>query len=274
MRPSVHYSARSMSESAYSNATRASRTGSSLLAGLALRVRRARKARGWSRQELARRSGLSIRFLARVEAGDGNISVLRLEALARALDTSADRLVRAREPAAGIVTLVGLRGAGKSTVGPLLARRLGKPFLEMDARILEIAGLALDQLFELHDERYYRQLEKRIVREIVTANRPAVVAAAGGVVNEPSTWRLLRERTTCVWLRARAEEHWSRVISQGDRRPMNDNPSAMEQLRSILGAREATYSEARLTIDTSDRTPEAIVEQIANSLDEEFEELV
>ncbi|HXV75611.1 MAG TPA: shikimate kinase [Candidatus Polarisedimenticolaceae bacterium] len=237
-----------------------------LLDHLARRVRGLRENRGWTRGELATRSGLSVRFLARVEGADGNISVLRLEALARALDTTPDRLVR---PAAGprrIVTLVGLRGAGKSAVGPLLAARLGCPFVEMDALITESSGLTLDQLFELHGERYYRRLEHDTVRGILAREDAAVVAAAGGVVNEPRTWKLLRERTTVVWLRASPEDHWARVVAQGDRRPMADHPAAMEELRSILAAREPIYRDAAITVNTSGASPEQIRATIEREL--------
>jgi XRE family aerobic/anaerobic benzoate catabolism transcriptional regulator len=239
---------------------------SRLLDTLAHRVRSIRDSRGWTRQELAQRSGLSVRFLARVEAADGNISVLRLESLAHALDTSPDALLRPVADPSGLIALVGLRGAGKSTVGPLLAERLSVPFIEMDALIIETSGLALDQLFELHGERYYRRLERETLRRILARREPAVVAAAGGVVNEPVSWELLCERATVVWLRAGAEDHWSRVAAQGDHRPMADNPSAMDELRAILGARERIYAQANLVVDTGDRTPEEVAETVFRQL--------
>lgn len=236
---------------------------SGLLRHLAERVRRLRRDRGWTRERLARAAGLSVRFLARVESGNGNISVLRLEALAHALETTPDALVRARPP---LTVLVGLRGAGKSTVGPLLARRLGVPFIEMDSRILDACGLPLDQLFELHGERYYRRLERETLQRILADGRPAVVAAAGGVVNEPATWELLCQRATVIWLRARPEDHWNRVVSQGDRRPMADNPDAMQELRAMLAAREERYAQAWLSVDTSGHETSQIAEQIADRL--------
>jgi XRE family aerobic/anaerobic benzoate catabolism transcriptional regulator len=235
---------------------------SGLLAALARRVRRLREQRAWSRNELARRSGLSERFLARVESGDGNISVLRLEALARALDTTADRLVRPAADPARILALVGTRGAGKSTLGPLVAERLGWPFVEMDDLIVETSGLTLDQLFELHGEPYYRRLEHETLQRILARGGPLVLAAAGGVVNEPGSWDLLRRRATVVWLRARPEEHWNRVVAQGDGRPMADNPAAMEELRALLATREETYAQAEATVDTTDGTPAQLAERI------------
>ena len=241
---------------------------SSLLAYLASTVRRLRGDRGWNRAQLAARSGLSIRFLARVESGEGNISILRLEALARALGSSARALLRPDAPSPAIVALVGLRGAGKSTVGPLLARRLELPFVEMDDLITQSSGLQLDQLFELHGEPYYRRLERETVQRLLDEGGPIVLAAAGGVVNDPVTWNLLCERTVVVWLEASPEEHWNRVVEQGDRRPMADNPAAMEELRDLLGAREPAYAAARITVDTTGREPEAIADRVASLLAE------
>jgi XRE family aerobic/anaerobic benzoate catabolism transcriptional regulator len=242
---------------------------SRLLESLAHRVRSIRESRGWSRQELARRSGLSVRFLARVESADGNISVLRLESLAHALDTSPDTLLRPVADPSALVALVGLRGAGKSTVGPILAERLRVPFIEMDSLIGETSGLTLDQLFELHGERYYRRLERETLRRILARREPAVVAAAGGVVNEPVSWELLCDRATVVWLRADAEVHWNRVAAQGDHRPMADNPAAMDELRAILSARERIYAQANLVVETGGRTPVEVAEAIQRRLESE-----
>jgi XRE family aerobic/anaerobic benzoate catabolism transcriptional regulator len=159
-----------------------------------------------------------------------------------------------------------MRGAGKSTLGPALAARLGRPFLEMDALIQDAAGLPLDQIFELHGERHYRRLERETLQRILEHERSAVVAAAGGVVNEPSTWRLLLEKTTVVWLRARPEDHWSRVVGQGDRRPMADHPDAMAELRAMLSARESRYAQAHVVVETSGRSPEDLVAAIADEV--------
>ncbi len=240
--------------------------GTPLLRTLARRVRTLRGERCWTRGRLAHESGLSIRFLARVESGEGNISVLRLESLAHALDTSPDALVRPGVDPKRIVALVGLRGAGKSTVGPLLARRLAVPFIEMDPLIQAAGGLPLDQIFELHGERYYRRLERETLRRILSGGEPCVVAAAGGVANEPATWEMLCEQATVVWLRARPEDHWNRVIAQGDRRPMADNPQAMDELRAMLSAREKIYAQARLTVDTSGSKPSEIAADIGREL--------
>jgi len=239
-----------------------------LLPLLAGRVRRLREERGWSRAQLAERSGLSVRYLARIEGGDGNVSLSRLADLAEALGTTPEALLRAPRPRGAVIALVGVRGAGKSTVGPLLAGSLRLPFVEMDALIQEAAGLPLDQIFELHGERHYRRLERETLQTILAGAGAAVVAAAGGVVNEPSTWKMLLERTTVVWLRARPEDHWRRVIAQGDRRPMADHPDAMAELRRMLAAREDRYAQAHLAVDTTRRTPRAVAAAIERRLAE------
>lgn len=249
-----------------SNGRTTASPGTAALKLLAARVRRLRESRGLSRSALADRSGLSVRFLARIEAGDGNLSLVRLVHLAGALDIAPDALLRAPRPRGPIVALVGMRGAGKSTVGPPLAGALGLPFVEMDALVQDAAGLPVDQIFELHGERYYRRLERETLQSILTDPRPAVVAAAGGVVNEPATWKTLLERTTVVWLRARPEDYWSRVIAQGDRRPMADNPDAMAELRAMLAAREGRYAQAHVIVDTHGRAPDAVVERIVREL--------
>jgi len=241
---------------------------SNLLTALARRVRGRRGEFGWSRSELARRSGLSERFLARVESGDGNISVMKLAGLAQALETRADRLIRPAS-ATRAVALVGLRGAGKSTVGPLLSSRLDRPFIEMDELITEESGLSLTELFELHGEPYYRRIELRVLQRVLDRPGPVVLATAGGVVNEPASWELLHREATVVWLRADPESHWSRVVAQGDRRPMADNPAAMEQLRELHASRAEVYAQAAISIDTTggqaDWVADRIVEELANA---------
>jgi len=237
-----------------------------VLLALAARVRRLRHAKGWTRAALAERSGLSLRFLARIETGDGNVSLVRLSSLADALDTSPEDLLRQDAVRSGVVALVGLRGAGKSTVGPILARRLAAPFIEMDALIQDAAGLPLDQIFELHGERYYRRLERETLGRILSEDRPAVLATAGGVVNEPSSWEMLTSRATVVWLKARPEDHFRRVIGQGDRRPMARRPDALAELRAMLAVRERVYAQAHLTVETTGSTPRRVAARVAEAL--------
>lgn len=235
---------------------------------LAARVRHLRKSRGFTRAALAERSGLSIRFLARIEASEGNVSLVRLGHLAAALGTTPEELIRADDGRARVLTLVGMRGAGKSTVGPILARSLSIPFVEMDAWIVEASGLPLDQIFELHGERYYRRVEREIVTRVLGRGDPLVLAASGGVVNEPSTWDLLRAKSTVVWLKAEPEDHWNRVVAQGDRRPMADNPDAMAELRAIHAVRDRLYSQAHVAIETSGVPPEQVAARIERAIEE------
>lgn len=262
----MHYSAVMNAERRQAPAGSSVGEPDSLLGALGLRVRGLREQRGWTRAELAERSGLSVRFIARIEGGDGNVSVVRLDALARALGRGADELLRPAADPRRVVALVGLRGAGKSSVGPLVAERLGRPFVEMDRLIVEAAGLPLEQLFELHGERYYRRLERETLRQVLGGDRAVVLAAAGGVVNDPLTWRMLRRGATLVWLRAAPEEHWSRVLAQGDRRPMRDHPHAMAELRSLLDARAPVYGESDVTVDTSGLDPTGVAAEVARRL--------
>jgi XRE family aerobic/anaerobic benzoate catabolism transcriptional regulator len=183
--------------------------------------------------------------------------------LARALETTPDRLIRPATDRKRTLALVGMRGAGKSTLGPLVAKKLGWPFIEMDDLITDASGLTLDQLLELHGEPYYRRLEHETLQRVLAREGPVVLAAAGGVVNEPSSWELLRQRTTVVWLRARPEDHWDRVVAQGDRRPMAEKPAARKELRALLTARENIYAQARIIVDTTDGAPEQLAERIA-----------
>jgi XRE family aerobic/anaerobic benzoate catabolism transcriptional regulator len=220
-----------------------------LLLRVGSRIRALRREHGWSRKELGERAGLSERFLASVESGSGNPSLRSLAEIAGALATTPAALLEAPSE---IVALLGLRGAGKSTVGRALAARLGAEFIELDARIEEAAGLALAEIWELHGEAYYRKLEREGLAKILAGRPRAVLATGGGIVVEPATWDQLRRSTLTVWLRARPEVHWDRVIAQGDHRPMANDPLAMARLQSLLAEREAQYQTAQYTVDTSD----------------------
>ena len=234
-------------------------TGEALLAGLGRRTRELRTERHLTLRELGERSGLSTRFLVQVESGEGNISVKNLSLLAGALGTSPAALLAAAEsgaPSLPVIALLGVRGAGKSTIGRRLARRLRVPFLELDRKVEEVAELPLAEIFALHGEAYFRRLEKETLTRLLDEGRPMVLACGGGLVTASDTYALLCRRALTVWLRAEPEDHWNRVVKQGDRRPMADLPQAMGELRRLLRSREPLYGEAAHTVDTSKLSPE------------------
>jgi XRE family aerobic/anaerobic benzoate catabolism transcriptional regulator len=236
------------------------------LASLGRRARAQRLARGWTLRDVAERSGVSARFLVQLEAGRGNISVRRLSDVARALDTTAASLLTPEPAARPVIALLGLRGAGKTTIGRRLARRRRVPFVELDRRIEEVADLSLGELFTLHGEDYYRRLERDVLEVMLKEGRPMVLATGGGLVASPDTFALLRRAAVTVWLRARPEDHWNRVVRQGDRRPMADHPQAMADLRALLSTREPLYAMADHTIDTSNAPPDKVVDAIERAV--------
>ena len=238
-----------------------------LLGALGRRARAQRLARGWTLREVAERSGVSPRFLVQLEAGRGNISVRRLADVAQALDTTPAALLTDTDaPAPGVIALLGLRGAGKTTVGRRLARRRRVPFVELDRRIEAAAELTLGEVFSLHGEDYYRRLEREVLQDVLSERRPMVLATGGGLVASPDTFAMLRRSAVTVWLRAKPEDHWNRVVRQGDRRPMADHPQAMADLRSLLSAREPLYSLADHVVDTSGLPAAKVADAVADLL--------
>ena len=239
-----------------------------LLVQVGRRVRSLRGQRGWSRRELSERCGLSERFLAQVETGRGNPSLKSVAEIAAALRTSPASLLTV---GSGVVALLGLRGAGKTTVGRRLAERLARPFIELDGRIEDLAGLSLAEIWQLHGETTYRQLERDALERVLAAAPRAVIAAGGGIVTEPATFELLRERAATVWLRALPQVHWERVVAQGDQRPMGTDPRAMERLERLLQEREPLYRRADHAVDTSSLNIEDVVDAIERQLDGDSE---
>ena len=217
---------------------------------LGRQLRERRKLRGLSQEQLGELSGLSTRYISQIEAGRGNLSILRLLELTRALGVP---LHEALQPDKWhpIVALIGLRGAGKSTVGRDLARRLDRPFAELDGLIEDEVGLGLAEIFAIHGESYYRRLEREVLTRFVLDGTPAVLATGGSLVTDRTTFDLLKKSAVTVWLRARPELHLERVSAQGDRRPMAGRADPLTDLRSLLREREPLYSEADITIDTT-----------------------
>jgi XRE family aerobic/anaerobic benzoate catabolism transcriptional regulator len=231
-----------------------SRRRSDLLRGLGAAVRARRTDLGLTMRTLAVRAAVSVRFLAQLESGEGNISVARLQEVAEALGTSAADLLASRSlggSAQRVVALLGLRGAGKSTLGPEIARRLGVAFYELDALVARKAGMPLGTIFEMHGEAWFRRVEREVLRDFLDAHPAGVLATGGSLVTAPDTYALLRERATTVWLKAEPKDHWDRVLRQGDVRPMRDRADAMAELEALLRSRKSLYARADHVVDTS-----------------------
>jgi XRE family aerobic/anaerobic benzoate catabolism transcriptional regulator len=238
-----------------------------ILAALGRRARAQRLAHGWTLREIAERSGVSPRFLVQLEAGEGNISVRRLADVAEALETTPGALLSSGNLVVPpVIALLGLRGAGKTTIGRKLAKRRRVPFIELDKKIEQAADLSLGELFTLHGEDYYRRLEREVLQDVLAEARPMILATGGGLVASPDTFSMLRRSAKTVWLRASPEDHWNRVVRQGDRRPMTDHPQAMADLRSLLATREPLYAMADHTVDTSSATVDEVIEVIEQRL--------
>jgi XRE family aerobic/anaerobic benzoate catabolism transcriptional regulator len=258
------------------------------LTALGKRVREIREQRGLARKVLSQQASISERYIAQLEAGEGNISILLLRHVAQALGVSLTdvlitdqpnlvehRLIRRfleRLPAHRLedaifrllgdfgveesarsrrIALIGLRGAGKSTLGKMLASELKVPFLELDREIEREAGLPLSEIFLLYGQAGYRRIEARSLERALDGHERCVISAGGGIVSEAQTYKLLLSRCFTIWLRAAPEEHMARVIAQGDSRPMAGNEEAMDDLRRILSAREPLYAKADAIVDTS-----------------------
>lgn len=235
-----------------------------LLALLGTRLREYREARGLSVTEVARRAGISRRHVTEAEAGRANLTVTRLAALAEALEVRPGSLIDGPEGLRSQrIALLGLRGAGKSTIGAALALALEVPFVELDRRVEELSGLPLGTLFELHGEAGFRRFEAEALERVLGEGDRQVLATSGSIVAAEATFARLRQTCHTIWLRARPEDHLERVEAQGDRRPMRGRPRALEELRAILASREGAYGQCELTVDTSGRDPRTIVGELA-----------
>jgi len=230
---------------------------------LARRVRALRAQRGLTVRDVSERSGLSPRLLALVEAGHANPTLSSLGDLAVALQVDISDLVSAERQRP--VALLGLRGAGKSSVGRVLADRLGWGFVELDRRIEQESGLSLTALFELHGEQHVRSLEGRVLAAVL-AEPPSVIACGGGLVTSTETWAHLRTRAITVWLKATPQEHWDRVRAQGDERPMAQRSSARTELDALWAARAPLYAQAALHVDTSSHDIDGVVRIVADAV--------
>jgi XRE family aerobic/anaerobic benzoate catabolism transcriptional regulator len=247
------------------------------LRALGRRMRVLRSRRGMTRRILADQSGVSERYISAVEAGTGNGSILLLRSLATALHVDLRALLEDdRSPTlpAGTraegyrrrVALIGLRGAGKSTLGRLLAPRLGVPFLELDQEIEHEAGMELGEIMELHGQAGFRRMERTVLDRLIAVHPAAVIAAGGGIVAEAGTFMCLMQACLTVWVKASPEQHMQRVMDQGDLRPMRDNRRSMPDLRAILSSREALYAQADLQLDTSGQDVEATLETLTKAV--------
>jgi XRE family aerobic/anaerobic benzoate catabolism transcriptional regulator len=266
------------------------------LAALGRRARALRVRRGMTRKGLAALSGVSERHLANLERGQGNVSILVLRDIAAALDapliallgdvtTSSPewllirRLLEGRDEATlgrirrliaetlGVrgsdpdrrfrIALIGLRGAGKTTLGRRLAEALGYPFVEISREIEKFAGCSIGEIQALYGVNAYRRYERRALEETIQLYPEAVIATPGGIVTESDTFALLLDHCITIWLQARPEDHMRRVLAQGDTRPMAASAEAMADLKTILAERTPFYAKADHTLDTSEAPLEA-----------------
>lgn len=277
-----------------------------LLLGLGSRVRRLRARRGVTRKVLAQVADVSERHLANLEAGDGNPSILILRQIAQALDCPLAELLgdettdtpewllirdllHGRSPAqleaarANLtqlfghpesrgyrldrIALIGLRGAGKSTLGRALAERLKRPVVDLSREIERLAGCRPDEIHSLYGPAAYRRYERRALEEVLARHPQVVIDTPGGIVTEAATFNLLLAKCYTIWLTASPEEHMQRVIAQGDLRPMAGNKQAMEDLRLILHERTPFYAKADLLFDTSHKSAADCLNAVATAIE-------
>jgi XRE family transcriptional regulator, aerobic/anaerobic benzoate catabolism transcriptional regulator len=270
---------------------------------LGQRVRTMRSLRGMSRKVLAKVSGISERYIAQLESGKGNVSIVLLRRVANAMGTHLEDLIPSADPApdwqvirdllrkaspsqiaqakdalaggsaathrrtsfSGIA-LIGLRGAGKSTLGKLLANKIGWTFVELNKEIERQNGLSVAEIIALYGQEGFRRMEQTALTQLLARKEPMVLATGGGIVSEPLTLELILSSFYTIWLKAEPEEHMARVRSQGDLRPMADDRSAMAELRNILLSREPLYARASAVVDTAGLTVDAAAARLLDAV--------
>lgn len=269
------------------------------------RIRTLRAMRGMSRKALATDAQVSERFLADMEMGCGNASILLLQQVAQALDMPLTEIVgrdaarssdyalimqlldqldegkleqarhllqvqfgssSARDRRSGRIALIGLRGAGKSTLGRMLAEALECPFIELNHEIEQATGVSLAEILSLYGQAAYRRYERRCLEQTVQSHERVVIATPGSLVSEPATFNVLLAHCFTIWLKASPEEHMARVIAQGDMRPMAGNKEAMDDLKRILAGRNALYAKADAAIDTSGKRLEQTFDELQQAV--------
>jgi XRE family aerobic/anaerobic benzoate catabolism transcriptional regulator len=269
---------------------------------LGQRVRNMRALRGMSRKVLAKVSGISERYIAQLESGKGNVSIVLLRRVSNAMGAHLEDLIPAAEPvpdwqvirdlmrkaspaqiaqakdvlaghAASAhrasfsgIALIGLRGAGKSTLGRVLAKRIGWNFVELNKEIERENGLSVAEIINLYGQEGFRRLEQAAVQQLLARRELMVLATGGGIVSEPLTFDLVLSSFYTIWLKAEPEEHMARVRKQGDLRPMADDRSAMAELRNILKSREPLYARAAAVVDTAGLSVDAAAAKLIDNV--------
>jgi len=276
-------------------------TVDALISTVGERVRKARERKGLPRRVLSEMSGVSPRYLAQLEAGEGNISIGLLQRVALALDHRIEWLVSEEDPwtsevarvsdlyrsaspetrarvldllsheppermRARRICLVGLSGAGKSMLGAMVAQSLAMPFVELNSEIEQHSGMSLDEILALYGHDGYRRLEKQALNRVIEGCEEVVLAVAGGIVAEPETYKTLLSRFHTVWLKTSPEEHMARVREQGGLMPMADHPEVTEQLRAILASWQSLYKQAPGCVETSGKPADAAHSELVGLL--------
>lgn len=275
------------------------------LVALGERLRDLRARRGLTRKALARTAEVSERHIANVEMGVGNASIQFLRQLTAVLNCTLaemigdetasspewlmireilrgrtdEELAKARSTLASVfdapttetarrqrIALIGLRGAGKSSLGRMLADHWMVPFVELSRHIETLAGCSVAEIHALYGQNAYRRYEHRAMEEVIQRYPRAVIATPGGIVSDPATFSLLLSHCYTVWVQASPKDHMERVVAQGDTRPMLGNREAMDDLKNILESRAAFYSKADTTFDTSDMAQEAAFQELLDKL--------